>query len=61
MIDREAMQSALNHARLALQEVEQANSDVEELIWEIQHVRLGRQRMVFSMSGFEQDDLAAAS
>ncbi|AXK82203.1 hypothetical protein MXD81_33660 [Microbacteriaceae bacterium K1510] len=59
MIDREAMAKDLKLAREARLEAEAANADVEELIWEIQHIQLGRQRMVFSIAGFEQE-LAAA-
>lgn len=55
MIDREAMANDLKLARQARLEAEAANADVEELIWEIQHVQLGRQRVVFSIAGFEQD------
>jgi hypothetical protein len=55
MIDRKAMENDLHQARLARQEAEAANCDVEELIWELQHVRLGRQRIVFSIAGFEQE------
>ena len=58
MIDRKAMENDLHQARLARLEAEAANCDVEELIWELQHVRLGRQRMVFSIAGFEQDQAA---
>jgi hypothetical protein len=28
------------------------------LIWELQHVQLGRQRIVFSIAGFEQAPIA---
>lgn len=55
MIDRQAMQNDLLQARRAREEVEAANNDVEELIWELQHVQLGRQRVVFSIAGFEQE------
>ena len=55
MIDRQAMQNDLIEARRAREEAEAANHDVEELIWELQHVRLGRQRVVFSIAGFEQE------
>lgn len=55
MIDREAMANDLKLARQARLDAEAANADVEELIWEIQHVQLGRQRVVFSIAGFEQD------
>ena len=60
MIDRKAMENELQQARLARMEAQAASDEVEELIWEVQHVRLGRQRMVFSIAGFEQD-LALAS
>jgi len=55
MIDRESMAKDLQLARQARLEAEAANADVEELIWEIQHIQLGRQRMVFSIAGFEQE------
>lgn len=55
MIDREAMANDLRLARQARLEAEAATEDVDELIWEIQHVQLGRQRIVFSIAGFEQD------
>ena len=55
MIDRKAMENDLHQARMARLEAEAANSAVEELIWELQHVQLGRQRVVFSIAGFEQD------
>ncbi|KQY97835.1 hypothetical protein ASD45_17675 [Pseudolabrys sp. Root1462] len=55
MIDRQAMQNDLLEARRAREEAEAANHEVEELIWELQHVQLGRQRVVFSISGFEQE------
>ena len=55
MIDRKAMENDLHQARRARMDAEAANCAVEELIWELQHVQLGRQRMVFSIAGFEQD------
>lgn len=59
MIDRQAMQNELHQARRARLDAEAANSDVEELIWELQHVRLGHQRLVFSIAGFEQEPARA--
>jgi hypothetical protein len=61
MIDRKAMENEVHQARLARLDAEAANSDVEELIWELQHVQLGRQRIVFSIAGFEQDAAALAN
>jgi hypothetical protein len=60
MIDRKAMENDLQQARLARMEAQAASDEVEELLWEVQHIRLGRQRVVFSIAGFEQD-LALAS
>ena len=61
MIDRKAMENDLHQARLARMEAEEANCDVEELIWELQPVQLGRQRIVFSIAGFDQDVAAPAN
>jgi hypothetical protein len=58
MIDRKAMENELHQARMARLDAEAANSDVEEMIWELQHVQLGRQRIVFSIAGFEQAPVA---
>ena len=55
MIDRQAMANDLQQARQARLEAQAANSEVEELIWQVQHVRLGRQRIVFSIAGFDQE------
>jgi hypothetical protein len=59
MIDRTMMETELNQARLARQDAEAAITDVEDMIWELQHVQLGRQRLVFSIAGFEQEPEAA--
>ena len=55
MIDRQAMANDLQQARQARIEAEAANCEVEELIWQVQHVQLGRQRIVFSIAGFDQE------
>ncbi len=60
MIDRKAMENELQQARLARMEAQAASDEVEELIWQVQHIRLGRQRVVFTIAGLEQD-LALAS
>ncbi len=59
MIDRKAMESDLQQARLARLEAEAAGAEVAELIWQVQHVQLGRQRLVFSIEGFDVDRGAA--
>jgi len=61
MIDRKAMEADLRQARLARLEAEAAGAEVEELIWQVQHVQLGRQRLVFSIEGFDIDRAAAAA
>jgi hypothetical protein len=61
MIDRKAMETDLQQARLARIEAEAAGAEVEELIWQVQHVQLGRQRLVFSIEGFDVDRGAAAN
>jgi hypothetical protein len=58
MIDRKAMQDDLDRARQARRDAEAANTDVEEMLWEMRHIRLGHQHLVFSIAGFEQDALA---
>jgi len=55
MIDRTAMENELQQARLARLEAQAAGDDVEELLWDVQHIRLGHQRVVFAIAGFEQD------
>jgi hypothetical protein len=59
MIDREAMKRELQEAKLARLEAEAANTDLEELIWEVQHVK--RQRIVFSIAGFDQESPLATN
>ena len=61
MIDRKAMENELHQAKLARMDAEAANTDVEEMIWELQHVQLGRQRIVFSITGFDQELAAPAN
>ncbi len=60
MIDRKAMENELNQARLARIEAEAASDDLEELIWAVQHLRLGHKRVVFSIVGCEPDFAPAA-
>lgn len=54
MIDRRAMENELHAARRAREEAEAANSDVEDMIWELQHLRPGHQRIVFAIAGMDQ-------
>ncbi len=61
MIDRKALESDLQQARLARIEAEAAGAEVEELIWQVQHVQLGRQRLVFSIDCYDVDRGVAAN
>jgi hypothetical protein len=56
MIDRKAMQDDLDRARQARRDAEAANADVEAMLWEMQHIRLGHQRIVFSIDGLLDDE-----
>jgi hypothetical protein len=55
MIDLKAIESELNHARLARIEAEAASSDVEELIWRVQHFEPGRGRLFFFVEAGEPE------
>ncbi len=61
MIDLKSLADELHQARLARIDAEAASTDVEDMIWHVQHVQLGRQRMVFSITGFEQDAFGVAN
>ncbi|HEY4982063.1 MAG TPA: hypothetical protein VII24_09040 [Pseudolabrys sp.] len=61
MIDRKAMANDLLQARQARIDAEAASAHVEELIWQVQHVQLGRQRIVFSIAGFDQEPAGPAN
>jgi hypothetical protein len=55
MIDLKTVEAELQLARQARLDAEAANAEVEDMIWEVQHVQLGRQHMVFSIDGFDPD------
>ncbi len=55
MISRQQIENEIQQARAARMEAEAAGCDLEELIWDVQHIRLGRQRIVFSIDGFAED------
>ena len=61
MIDRKAMEADLQQARLARLEAEAAGAEVEQLIWQVQHVQLGRQCLVCSIEGFDVDRSAVTA
>ena len=60
MIDRALMDDALRSTRQARAEAESAILDVESMIDELQRWQPGRQRVVFSISGWE-DELSPAA
>ena len=47
MIDLKSLENELYQARLARIDAQAAGSEVEELIWTVQHFEPGKQRMVF--------------
>lgn len=53
MLDRQRMNRELNEARLARQDAEAAQEDVEDMLRELQRIRLGRQRADFPIADFE--------
>ena len=58
MINLKAIQSELDHARLARIEAQAAGIEVEELIAAVQQFQPGKQRLVF-MIDCNDDDLLA--
>jgi hypothetical protein len=55
MIDAKSLENELHHARLARLDAEAASSDVEELIWQVQHFQPGKQRVLFLVDGFDTE------
>ncbi len=47
MIDLKSVETELHHARMARLEAEAASTDVEDLIWQVQHFEPGRGRLCF--------------
>jgi hypothetical protein len=47
MIDLKTLEAELQQVRLARQDAEAAERDVEEMIWQVQHFEPGKQRMLF--------------
>jgi hypothetical protein len=61
MIDLKSIESELHHARLARMEAEAASTDVEDLIFRVQHFEPGRGRLFFFVDGGEPEQHAAAN
>ena len=61
MIDLKSLASELLQARQARIDAQAAGSEVEALIWSVQHFEPGKQRMVFMVDVGEVDAFAAAN
>jgi len=61
MIDLKALETELHQCRLARQEAEAAERDVEEMLWEVQHFEPGKQRMVFIFDCGEPEMFGASN
>ncbi len=59
MIDIKALTEELHQARLARIEAEAANSDVEEMIWEVQHLPEGGRCFAYFFAGLDEDIVTA--
>jgi hypothetical protein len=55
MIDAKALAVELHQARLARMEAEAANSDLEDLIWQVQHAPPERRCFAYFFDGVDQD------
>ena len=55
MFDTKALAEELHQARLARIEAEAANSDVEEMIWEVQHMPEGGRCFAYFFAGLDED------
>ena len=58
MIDLKSLANELHQARLARIDVQSATSDVEELIWQVQHFEPGRGRICLFVESLDVDPLA---
>ncbi len=52
MIDTKVMADELRQARAARIEAEDAGNEIEELIWQIQHLPPSEPRIAYSFEGF---------
>ena len=53
MVDMKSLEVELQQARQARIDAEAASADVEDMIWEVQHLDGARPRMAFFISGVE--------
>jgi hypothetical protein len=61
MIDLKALENEVQQCRLARLEVEAAERDVEEMIWQVQHFEPGKQRMLFIFECGDTETTGAAN
>ena len=59
MVDMKSLEIELQQARKARIAAEAASADVEDMIWEVQHLESARPRMAFFISGFDDVQIAA--
>lgn len=57
MIDLKSIEAELQHARLARIEAQNASTDVEDLIRQVQHFEPGRGRLCFFIDGLETESV----
>jgi hypothetical protein len=60
MIDLKTLEIELNQARQARIDTQAASSEVEALIWSVQHFEPGKQRMVFMVDVGEEEPFGSA-
>lgn len=61
MIDLKAIETELHHVRLARIDAEAASTDVEDLIYAVQHFEPGKGRLCFFVAGLETDRAVLAN
>ncbi len=55
MIDLKTIENELHQARLARIDAEAATTDVEDMIWHVQHLEPGRGRLCFFIEGLDPE------
>jgi len=61
MIDLKTLENELQQARLARLDAQAAGTEVEELIWSVQHFQPGKQRFIFMVAGDDEADALATA
>jgi hypothetical protein len=54
MVDMKSLEIELQQARQARINADAASADVEDMIWEVQHLEGARPRMAFFISGIDE-------